>query len=108
MWIDRKVYEHQIAELAALRAQNATLKEQNVGLRGSNEWFMVRTTQLEKERALLTEHYMGVKLEYPDYRPAPTKQAAEVPLNIPAMLGSPQMFQDIGEGEFPDAAEHTR
>lgn len=108
MWIDRNVYENLMLDNAKLREESRVLNQQNQTLRSSLEWFMVRVTQLEKERAVLVQNYMGVKIETPDYRPAPSPR--EVPLDIPSLIGA-MGFNDMGDDEarrlgidFPDAA----
>lgn len=94
MWIDRKAYEDSRLELATAKEEARVLFEQNRAMRSTLEWFMVRVTQIEKERAILTEHYMGIKLETPDFRRG--APVAEVPQNIPDMLGS-MGFNDMGD-----------
>lgn len=97
MIISRVAYNDMLAELAKLREESRVLNQQNVTLRSTVEWFMVRTTQLEKERAILVDHYMGVKLETPQYVPPRLgpDPVREVPVDIPEMLGSVN-FGDMG------------
>lgn len=100
MWISRKHYNDLLTANAGLSAQARTLADQNTTLRTSMEWFMVRTTQLEKERALLVQNYMGVTLETPDYRPQPTKAANQkvIDQDIPSLI-SAMSFADMGDAE---------
>lgn len=100
MWIDRKVYEAMLLDNAKLREESRILNQQNQSLHAGLEWFMVRTTVLEKNNALLINNYMGIKLETPDYRSTPMQVAAPVPTNIPLTLGMPNnMFADMGDAE---------
>lgn len=93
MWIDRKVYENLMLDNAKLREESRVLNNMNQQQESTIRWFMVRTTQLEKERAQLIFNYMGVKVETPEYAPAPRVQsAAEIMSQVPS-------FEDVGDTE---------
>ena len=98
MWISRKVYENLLLDNAKLREESRVLNGQNHTLTTSMEWFMVRTTQLERERAVILNHYMDVKIEVPNYQPVPTPRDRDEPKNIPEMLGT-MGFADVGDAE---------
>lgn len=94
MWIDRKVYENLLLDNAKLREESRVLNDRVTAQQAALEWFMIRVTQLEKERAALVHNYMGVKLETPDFRPRVVAQ--NLPENIPDTIGS-MSFADIGD-----------
>lgn len=96
MWISRKVYENLVLDNAKLREESRVLNGQNHTFSTSLEWFMVRTTQLERERAVILNHYMDVKIEVPNYQPAAIERDA--PQSIPDMLGT-MGFADVGDAE---------
>jgi S-adenosylmethionine synthetase len=97
VWIDRKTYDALRLDYAKANEEARVLDAQNIALRTTLDWLMLRMTFLEKERAVMIQHYMGITLEVPEVSPARSK-AAQVPLDIPAMLGHPPgMFSDIGD-----------
>lgn len=107
MWVDRREYEALRSDRDKCWSEARVLAEQNHVLQTTVNWLCTRTTQLEKERAALVFNYMGVKVETPEYAPAPASRraavamttTAEVPLDIPGVLGQSGMFNDIGDTE---------
>lgn len=92
MWVDRESYQRQ--ELALARAQEASriLSEQNRAQQVTLDWFRVRITQLEVERAQLLYNYTGVKVPTPVIESAPSEAVA-------AALSRTPIFQDMGDAE---------
>jgi hypothetical protein len=69
-------------------------------LEASMDWFRARLTQLEHERALLIQHYMGITIKVPEItlvKPdAPTSPREQTPF---LDLASAALFADVGEEE---------
>jgi hypothetical protein len=91
MWVDRKTYETLLLDNAKLREESRVLNQTNHQQETTISWFMVRVTQLEKERAQLLFNYTGVKVETPEYQPAPRSSAES--------LNPTPSFDDIGDAE---------
>lgn len=90
MWIARKEYER----LAAMSGQNQALIARTAAQQTTNEWLMMRLTQLEHERAVLIQNYMGVKIPVPEIG-----KAAET-VDIDQILRNPgALFADVGDEE---------
>lgn len=87
MWIDRKRYE----QLLAIEAEHRAVRDANKTLEVNLNWARLRINQLEQERALLTYHYMGVKL------PVPQIESAE--RNEPKNFNEVVSFDDVGDAE---------
>ena len=95
MWISRAHYDDTRLDAEKWRTAARIQADQNIAQRATIEWLCTRLTQVERERALLIQNYMGIAVEVPDIRPAPT---VEVPL--PATLERFQgagMFDDVGD-----------
>ena len=90
MWIDRKTYEDGRLDYAKANTEARVLSEQNRALQTTLDWFRVRITQLEMERAQLLFNYTGVKVPTPSIEPAPDDQH---PLHGVAH------FNDMGDDE---------
>lgn len=90
MFLDRKVYDDLRLDNAKLQTEARVLSEQNRALQTTCDWFRVRISQLERERAQLLFNYTGVKVEVPEIVAAPTAKDTH-PLNaVPH-------FNDIGD-----------
>jgi hypothetical protein len=94
MWVDRKTYDDQRLDNAKAQTEARVLSEQNRALQVTLDWFRVRITQLEMERAQLLFNYTGVKVPTPTIQRAPEGDIARA-------LQAVQGFQDIGD----DAAQ---
>lgn len=93
MWINRRTYEDLRNTLTKAEATVVAEVSANKAIRESNNWFMFRITQLEKERAVLLERMFGIKIAIPELQAAPTVVAdpfAENPLN------ETMSFEDVG------------
>ena len=95
MWIDRKIYATVEARAVAAEAIKTHLERENLQLIATNDWLRFRLSQVERERALMLNHYMGIKIEVPEIErvsPDPSRVA-----------GHPLMqtlsFADMGDAE---------
>lgn len=104
MWISKKAYDAMHDEWLKNHEEARVLAEQNRALQVTQDWFRVRVTQLEKERAILLNNFMGLKIEVPNYDVTPPSGAKD-PL---AILGGTQIFEDMGDDEAKrHGIEHT-
>lgn len=60
MWISRSILDDLRQTITKLSTENALLNQQKTALDVTLDWFRVRITQLEHERAVLLRTYMGV------------------------------------------------
>lgn len=92
MWIDRKIYATLEARAIAAESVRTTLEHTNLQLEAVNDWMRLRLSQVERERAQLLHHYLGIKIEVPEI-----EKSAPEPGRI---AGHPLMqtlsFEDIG------------
>ena len=98
MWIDRQVYDQLQKQLIAAQAHVVAETGANKAIRESNNWLMLRVTQLEKERAVFVERMFGVKIAVPEIAPrslAPDPFASH-PLN------ETFSFEDVGDDAARD------
>lgn len=95
MWIDRKEYE--VVRMRAAQDNAICLQQaqQIATLTASLQWLQVRVTQLEKERAQLIGHYMGIKVEVPEITVERRDQRGAEALSDAAA----SFFQDMGDQE---------
>lgn len=94
MFASRAIYE----DLAAARTKAAVLEQQNTALQATLDWFRFRMTQLETERAILIQRYMGIEIPVP----------RAVPTETPASVGNAKVIEDIlrsGGNLFADVGE---
>lgn len=91
MWLDRKVYESLLLDNAKLREESRVLNNANHAQQTTIDWFRVRITQLERERAQLLFNYTGVKVEVPEITKAPQ--------SVEEILGGSVSFADLGDAE---------
>jgi hypothetical protein len=92
MWIDRKTYDDMRLDNAKAQTEARVLSEQNRALQVTIDWFRVRISQLEMERAQMLYNYTGVKITTPTIERAPESDVAKA-------LQAVQGFQDIGDQE---------
>ena len=95
MWVDKRVWQadhdasvRNIALITELRAQNTALLT-------TMDWFRVRITQVEHERAALIYKYMGVKIDVPSIEEAPEPTG----LTSGDILSQIPSFEDMGDEE---------
>lgn len=90
MWIARPEYDRLIEARGKLDAVLQRCAAQQT----TNEWLMMRLTQLEHERAVLIQNYMGVKVPVPEIG---TKADT---VDIDQLLRNPgALFADVGDEE---------
>jgi hypothetical protein len=93
MWISRAVYtdlrESVVAAQAIRDSQIANISALNTTV----DWFRVRITQLEHERALMLQNYMGITVPHMSIERAPKAGAAR-----PSYDPVPH-FDDVGDDE---------
>lgn len=92
MFISRKSYDDLRTESTKNHEESRVLAQQNAAMMTTLDWFRVRITQLEMERAQLLFNYTGVKI------PTPTihREAPGTPSNPLSQLPN---FDDIGDQE---------
>lgn len=94
MWIDRKTYDDLRLDAAEARAKLAGMETAVASLTATMDWMRVRQTQLEHERAVLIQNFMGVTIKVPSIELAqPPRMPGDHPLN-----GSIS-FEDVGDEE---------
>ena len=92
MWIDRKTYDDLRLDNAKAQTEARVVSEQNRALQTTIDWFRVRISQLEMERAQMLYNYTGVKISTPVIERAPDTDVARA-------LQAVQGFEDIGNKE---------
>lgn len=99
MWLKRNIYDdlkdlnaRQRNDVDRLQAVNAELRSRVAAQDTTIDWFRVRITQLEMERAQLLYNYTGVKIATPSIERAPESDVARA-------LQATQHFQDMGDNE---------
>lgn len=96
MWIRRKDYDAMLGR--ALEAQGAmhALTQQVATQKNLLEWFVLRLTQSEHERASLLHRYTGVEITVPtvslDEVPTPAAAPSQIGIDLPS-------FNDVGDEE---------
>lgn len=91
MWIDRKFYEHFRLDWANVSGELTALKSRFAAQDTMVDWFRIRLTQLERERAQLIFNYTGVKIETPSFVPKVEEPVTETILN------EATAFDDVGD-----------
>lgn len=89
MWIDRTTYENLTLDNAKLREESRVLNQTNYASQTTLDWFRVRVSQLERERAQLLHHFMGLKIEVPEIVQRPQSSAEA--------LNPSMSFEDVGD-----------
>ena len=96
MFISRKHYDDLRLEWAKNHEEARVLAQQNQALQTTLDWFRVRMTQLEHERAQLLFNFTGVKVQVPSIEretPAPR------PGSVSDILAAVNHFGDVGDAE---------
>jgi hypothetical protein len=90
MWISRKTYDDLRLDAAKCNAVCTEQARTIATLQATLDWFRVRITQLEIERAQLLFNYTGVKVPTPEIQraPDPGQQLHALP-----------HFNDVGDDE---------
>jgi hypothetical protein len=93
MFVNQSVFVDLVAARAKAEGEARALAEQNKALQVSIDWFRVRISQLEQERALMLYNYTGVKVPVQTIERAPDQESVAEKLNrIPS-------FNDLGDDE---------
>ena len=92
MWVDKTVYFELRDALAAAVATRDTLIGHNRALETTNDWFRVRISQLEHERAVLMQNYMGIAVPVMSIE-------KEKPRTDPNIYQATPHFNDVGDDE---------
>lgn len=95
MWVNKQQYDELVAAHAVVTASNRILVEQITKYDVTLDWFRIRLTQLEKERAQLIHNYMGIKIEVPELLPV-REQGSGVPAHA---LQDADLFNDMGDDQ---------
>jgi hypothetical protein len=91
MWVDRTIYDDLRMKEAAISAAFTTLQTRFAAQDAMVDWFRIRLTQLEKERAQMILRYTGVAVESPVFTKVPDEKAPE------QILNEVSNFDDIGD-----------
>lgn len=96
MWITRQAYDDMREDLVTAQAEAKAQKDANATVVAALDWMRVRTTSLEKERAVLLEKFYDIKIPVPEYhKPTP----AEGPFGTGQMHDLAQMFDGMNDAE---------
>lgn len=96
MWITQATFERLIDERSAATGRVVSLVEQVAAQKATVEWLMLRLSQVEHERAILTETFLGIKLPVPVVKHAPMPQNT---ITAEDLLNSMPSFEDVGDEE---------
>ena len=91
MWIERKLFMDLIQKESVARGELAALQTRFAAQDSMVDWFRIRLTQLEKERAQMILKYTGVAIETPVF----AKEPEQTPLD--QVLGEVSTFDDVGD-----------
>lgn len=109
MWIKQQTFERLIEERAEASGRVQSLIEQVSAQKATVEWLMLRLSQVEHERAILTETFLGVKLPVPVIKSAPSPAST---ITADDLLNSMPSFEDMGDDAAAAAGiswdEHSR
>lgn len=104
MWITQTAYLELQKALIGAQAEVAAIKAQQAALTNTNDWLMVRVTQLEMERAKLIEVNYGVKVDVPVIEKRPEHFVTGMTTGQPKLdsdfsLNQTISFNDVGDDE---------
>ena len=91
MWLTQTAYLETQKALLQVIAERDAIRQQQAALVNTNEWLMVRVTQLEHERAVFLRTQFGVSIA------APTIQRADPVSQLD--LNQTISFADMGDEE---------
>lgn len=94
MWISQETLYKLYKEKYRAQDEARMLGEQNKVLQVNLDWMRARLNQVEHERAILLETYMGVKVPVPTLRQETVFDAAGI-----RGLNPEALFADIGDKE---------
>ena len=93
MWISQAVFLQVQKDLIGACAERDAIKQQQAALVNTNEWLMVRVTQLEHERAQFLFQQFGVKVAVPVLEKVPS--VVDTALDMNQTIS----FADMGDAE---------
>lgn len=93
MWISKATFEKLIEDRSIAQGEARALAERVQAQNATLEMFAIRTQQLEHERAVMLDRYLGVKIAVPTLRTAAPEITAD------DLLNSMPSFEDIGDEE---------
>ena len=93
MFISRAVYQDLRESLVAAQAERDTQHAQISALNTTCDWFRVRITQLEHERALMLQNYLGVTI------PTMSIEKVASPASVRPSYDPVPHFDDVGDEE---------
>ena len=100
MWIDRKTYTDIRQELTDARAELRGMQNAQQSLMTTMDWMRVRLTQLEHERAVLIQNFMGVTIAVPTIeQEKPVRVAGTPRSDFDHPLHAMPSFDDVGDDE---------
>lgn len=67
MFLSRQAYQDLKDGITQAQAEAIAQKQANIVLQANMDWFRHRLTQIEKERAQLIHHALGVKIPTPEF-----------------------------------------
>ena len=91
MWIKQDKVMELVSQAAIAKGELASLQARFAAQDAMVDWFRIRLTQLEKERAIMVKNYTGVVLETPVFAKEPETQP------IDQVLGEVSTFDDVGD-----------
>ena len=94
MWISSAVFESLVADRAKAEGKSHAQELEVVALKGTMEWMIVRLNQLEHERAVMIQQYMGVRIAAPSIESTRSEVESATFMNTSADL-----FSDVGDAE---------
>jgi hypothetical protein len=93
MFVSQSIFVELVAARAKAEGEARALAEQNKALQVSLDWFRVRISQLEQERAIMIYNFSGVKVPVQTIERAPDQESVGEKLNrLPS-------FEDLGDKE---------
>ena len=92
MWVNKSIYQDLRDELVAAVTTRDTLIGHNRALETTCDWFRVRISQLEHERAILMQNYMGITVPVLSIE-------KDKPKNSDSPFHATPHFNDIGDDE---------
>jgi hypothetical protein len=91
MWISRAVFEDLRDQATKATAITDALRTHITALNTTLSWLQVRLTQLEHERAVMLDKYMGIKVTVPVFEPD-QQSTGDILNTMPS-------FNDMGDAE---------
>lgn len=93
MWLSRYIYDDLRNQLASTTATRDALFARVQALDTTFDWFRVRITQLEHERALMLQNYLGVTV------PTLSIEKVPSPTSVRPSYDAVPHFKDMGDTE---------